>query len=71
MVTVATARLRRAAVAAARIPLTVPNSVRARRAVTLTGCTATPAGGLAAGTVTATRAAAYTVTMFFTTRGPP
>jgi len=53
--------------AAARIPLRVPNSVTARRAVTLAGCTATSAGGQAAGTVTAPRAAAYTITVFFTT----
>ena len=59
----------RAAAPAARIPLAVPNSVAARKAVTLTGCTATSAGGLAAGTVTAARAATYTVTVFFTTRG--
>ena len=57
------------AAAPARIPLTVPNSVAARKAVTLTGCTATSAGGLAAGTVTAARAATYTITVFFTTRG--
>jgi hypothetical protein len=57
----------RADAAAARIPLRVPNSVAARRAVTLAGCTATSAGGQAAGTVTAPRAAAYTITVFFTT----
>jgi len=59
----------RAAAPGALIPLTVPNSVAARKAVTLTGCTATSAGGLAAGTVTAARAATYTITVFFTTRG--
>jgi hypothetical protein len=39
------------------VPLTVPNSVAARKAVALTGCTGTSAGGVAAGTVTGTRAA--------------
>jgi hypothetical protein len=63
------ARDARAAAPAARVPLTVPNSVTARKAVTLTGCTATSAGGLATGTVTGTRAATYTITVFFTTRG--
>ena len=57
----------RADSAAARIPLKVPNSVQARKAVTLAGCTAASAGGQAAGTVTAPRAAAYTITVFFTT----
>ncbi len=47
----------------------MPNSVAARKAVTLAGCTATSAGGLAAGAVTAARTATYTVTVFFTTRG--
>jgi len=63
------ARDAQAAAKAAPVPLTVPNSVTARKAVTLTGCTATGVGGLAAGTVTATRAATYTITVFFTTRG--
>jgi hypothetical protein len=52
----------------ARIPLKVPNQVPARRAVTLARCTATPGGGLAAGTVTAARAGTYAITVFFTTR---
>jgi len=51
-----------------RIPLKVPNQVPARRAVTLARCTATSAGGLAAGTVTAPSAGTYTITVFFTTR---
>lgn len=53
----------------ARIPLTVPNQVPARRAVTLAGCTASSAGGLATGTITATRTSTYAITVFFTTRG--
>jgi hypothetical protein len=53
----------------ARIPLKVPNQIPVRRAVTLARCTATPAGGLAAGRVTAARAATYTITVFFTTPG--
>jgi hypothetical protein len=59
----------RAGARAARIPLTVPNQVPARRAVTLAGCTATPAGGLATGIITATRTGTYAITVFFTTRG--
>lgn len=57
----------RADAAATRIPLKVPNSVTARKAVTLAGCTAASAGGQATGTVTAPRAAAYSITVFFTT----
>lgn len=55
---------------AQRIPLVVPNSVRARRAVTLTDCAVTRSGGHASGTVTApgASAATYTITVFFTTR---
>ena len=66
----APARARAAAAPAPRIPLAVPNSVRARKAVTLTDCTASGAGGHATGTVTApgTSAATYTITVFFTTR---
>jgi hypothetical protein len=64
-----------AATAARSIPLKVPNSVSARKAVTLTGCSATGAGGLATGTVTApaaktataAKAATYSITVFFTT----
>jgi hypothetical protein len=65
-----TAKAKAAAAAAPRIPLTVPNSVRSRRAVTLTGCAATAAGGHASGTVIApgTSRATYLITVFFTTR---
>jgi hypothetical protein len=54
-----------------RIPLNVPNSVSARKAVILTNCTATSLGGLATATVTApaAKAATYTITVFFTTAG--
>jgi hypothetical protein len=64
----AVARDARAA-AAVRIPLNVPNSVTARRGVTLTDCAATRAGGHAAGTVTdpGKSAATYTITVFYTT----
>jgi hypothetical protein len=64
----AAAREARAA-AAVRIPLNVPNSVTARRGVTLTDCTATRAGGHAAGTITdpGKSAATYTITVFYTT----
>jgi hypothetical protein len=66
----AKAKARAAAATAPRVPLTVPNSVRARRAVTLTGCAATGSGGHASGTAIApgTSAATYTITVFFTTR---
>lgn len=59
-----------AAAAAPGVPLAVPNSVRARKAVTLTGCAATRAGGHASGIVIApgTGVATYTITVFFTTR---
>lgn len=64
------AKARAAAATAPRVPLTVPNSVRARRAVTLTGCAATGSGGHGSGTVIAAgrSAAIYTITVFFTTR---
>ena len=64
------AKAKAATATAPRVPLTVPNSVRARQAVRLTACTATGTGGHASGTVIApgTRAAAYTITVFFTTR---
>ena len=64
------AKAKAAVVTAPRVPLTVPNSVRARKAVTLTGCTATGTGGHASGTVTGpgASAATYTITVFFTTR---
>jgi hypothetical protein len=66
----AKAKAAAAAATAPRVPLTVPNSVRARQAVTLTSCAATGAGGHAAGTVIApgTSAATFTITVFFTTR---
>lgn len=65
----AQARDAAAARPAPRVPLAVPNSVRARKAVTLTSCAATGTGGHAAGTVRApgTSAATYTITVFFTT----
>lgn len=64
------AKARAAAAAAPRVPLTVPNSVRSRKAVILTGCAATAAGGHASGTVIApgTSAETYLITVFFTTR---
>ena len=53
-----------------RIPLTVPNQAQARKAVTLSSCAGTKAGGHAAGTIAApgTSAATFTITVFFTTR---
>lgn len=63
------ARVAGAVAPVVRVPLKVPNSVTARKGVTLSDCAASKDGGHAAGMVTdlGKNAAAYTITVFFTT----